>query len=274
MTAANTIPTTAKTTKQQKKTAEPTPPKPQKLKKKTIKRKLVGGATPDQFYFNAGTQDAIMEFKAETDRKKREQIYIKRILPAFEKLAENLINVYRFQVAYASKHELQSACVNFLYDTIPKYDAARGSRAFGYFNVIAKHWLIVECKKSAKQQRVLCFMDDSDSLSSSDSDQIENYKPVLSPEDRCIDYESKRRVGMVMTELEECLQTEDELRFFEHIKSILASAEDLDFHNKRAVMAYLREMTHAHPKKLSAMLSNLKRYYKIAKKSVEIKLHE
>ncbi len=248
--------------------------KPPKLKKKTIKRKLVGGATPEQFYFNAGTQDAIMEFKAETDKKKRDQIYVKRILPAFEKLAENLINVYRFQVMYASKGELQSACVNFLYDTIPKFDAARGSRAFGYFNVIAKHWLIVECKKSAKQQRVLCHIDDSESMSQSDNDQIENYKHVLSPEDQCIDHESKIKVGMVMKELKGCLQSEDEKRFFQHIQSILANAEDLDFHNKRAVMAYLREMTHAQPKKLSSMLSNLKRYYKVAKKNVEIQLYE
>jgi hypothetical protein len=250
------------------------PAKPAKLKKKTIKRKLVGGATPEQFYFNAGTQDAIMEFKAETDKLKRDKIYVQRILPAFEKLAENLINVYRFQVAYSTKGELQSACVNFLYDTIPKFDAARGSRAFGYFNVIAKHWLIVECKKSAKQQRVLCYIDDHDGLSTSESDQIENYKSVLSPEDQCINHESKLKAGMIMTELGGSLQTEDERKFFEHIKSILASAEDLDFHNKRAVMAYLREMTHAQPKKLSTMLSNMKRYYKVAKKNVEVQLYE
>jgi len=248
--------------------------KPAKLKKKTIKRKLVGGATPEQFYFNAGTQDAIMEFKAEPDKKTRDKIYVQRILPAFEKLAENLINVYRFQVAYASKSELQSACVNFLYDTIPKFDAARGSRAFGYFNVIAKHWLIVECKKSAKQQRVLCFIDDAESLSTSESDQIEQYKAVLSPEEQCISHESKLRTGMVMNELRLCLQTDEERKFFEHIKSILSSAEDLDFHNKRAVMAYLREMTHAQPKKLSSMLSNMKRYYKVAKKNVEVQLYE
>lgn len=251
-----------------------TTPKAPKPKKKIIKRKLVGGATPEQFYFNAGTQDAIMEFKAETDKAKRDKIYVQRILPAFEKLAENLINVYRFQVAYSSKSELQSACVNFLYDTIPKFDAARGSRAFGYFNVIAKHWLIVECKKSAKQQRVLCYMDDSDNLSNSDSDQIEHYKSVPSPEEQCINLESKLKTSMIIAELGSSLQSEEEKRFFDHIKSILASAENLDFHNKRAVMAYLREMTHAQPKKLSAMLSNMKRYYKVAKKNVEVQLYE
>lgn len=248
--------------------------KPAKLKKKIIKRKLVGGATPEQFYFNSGTQDAIMEFKAETDKRTRDKIYVQRILPAFEKLAENLINVYRFQVAYASKGELQSACVNFLYDTIPKFDAARGSRAFGYFNVIAKHWLIVECKKSAKHQRVLCYIDDSDSLSNGDRDQVDHYKAVLSPEDQCLAHESKRKAGMIMDELGASLQNDDERKFFEHIKHILAEAEDLDFHNKRAVMAYLREMTHAPPKKLSAMLSNMKRYYKAAKKNVEVQLYE
>ena len=79
--------------------------------KKLIKRKPKGGAAPDEFYFNAGTQQAIVDYKAETNSTKRNDIYVKDILPAFSKLVENLINVYGFQIQYESKADLQNECI-------------------------------------------------------------------------------------------------------------------------------------------------------------------
>ena len=54
-------------------------------------------AKEDRKYFNSGTQKAICAYqRANEDRKLREQLYVKEIMPAFEKLIENLIFVYSF----------------------------------------------------------------------------------------------------------------------------------------------------------------------------------
>ena len=42
-----------------------------RIGKKLIKRKPKNGATPQEFYFGAGTQQAIVEYKDELDFKKR-----------------------------------------------------------------------------------------------------------------------------------------------------------------------------------------------------------
>ena len=51
-------------------------------------------------YFTADTQAAIVKYQnAETDEEKQE-LYLKEIYPAFDKLVENLIFVYGFKTSY------------------------------------------------------------------------------------------------------------------------------------------------------------------------------
>ena len=45
---------------------------------------------------------------------------------------------------------LKSDCVSFLYETLEKFDPSKGSKAFSYFNVVAKNWLIIQSKKRVK----------------------------------------------------------------------------------------------------------------------------
>ena len=88
---------------------------------------------PVKMYFNSDTQDAIVEFQISQDKKTRDKIYVTEIMPAFEKLVENLINIHKFAGLYDSYSDLKNDCVNFLFETIGKFDATRGSNAFSYF---------------------------------------------------------------------------------------------------------------------------------------------
>jgi hypothetical protein len=97
-----------------------------------------------KLYFNSDTQDAIVAFQKETSKKEKDEIYVGKILPAFEKLVENLINIHKFTGMYDTYEDLKNDCVNFLFETIIKFDASRGTNAFSYFNVVAKNWLIIK----------------------------------------------------------------------------------------------------------------------------------
>lgn len=239
-------------------------------KKKVIKRKPRGGAAPQDFYFNAGTQEAIVQYKLEQDPKKRNAIYVTSILPAFNKLVENLINVYGFHVQYENKLDLMNECVEFLYGTVTKYDPTRGTKAFSYFNVIAKHWLIIKSKQSVKQQHVLCSLDDTDRFTAHDLETIENYSVAPSPEDVLLNEHEKARLKAIIGRVGDMLATDNERVCYDGISTLFATAEELDFLNKRAVMIYLREMTSLHPKMMSTVLSTLRKYYVIAKEEYDL----
>ena len=144
------------------------------MKKRTRKTRKVGRPNV-KLYFHEGTHNAIVDYQKSDDLKEKEKIYVSDILPAFEKLAENLIFMHGFHKAFGagSYGDLKNDCVTFLYETLHKFDPSRGSKAFSYFNVVAKNWLIIKSKQKTRQNRRKISIDDKAALSSSDTATIE-----------------------------------------------------------------------------------------------------
>jgi hypothetical protein len=237
--------------------------------KKLIKRKPKGGAAPQEFYFNDNTQQAIVDYKLETNSTKKNDIYVREILPAFNKLVENLINVYGFQIQYETKADLQNECIEFLYGVITKFDASKGTKAFSYFNVVAKHWLIIKSKQSVRNVHVFTSIDDTESMSQHDLETIENYSVSPSPEETMIDFTKKQKIRTILDLIASKAITENEIECLKGINLLFSNINELDFLNKRAVMLYLREITSLSPKQLSVVLSLMKKHYKLSKQEYE-----
>ena len=71
--------------------------------------------------------------------------------------------------------------MTFLYETLHKFDASRGTKAFSYFNVCAKNFLIIQQKKKIKaRKRNISIFDES--LTLEDKKAIENYSVIQSQE--------------------------------------------------------------------------------------------
>ena len=70
-------------------------------KRKKITRKKPGQKT-SMIYFDETTQRSIVNYKNELNLEEKKKIYVKEILPSFDSLVENLINVYGFNVSYES----------------------------------------------------------------------------------------------------------------------------------------------------------------------------
>src|SRR3989442_486379 len=100
-------------------------------------------------YFDKNTEKAIIEFQKENDIQKRKEIFSTRIQPAFAKLVENIIFVYGFKTI-ENIDILENDCLSALFECLCKFDKRKGA-AFGYFNVIAKHWFLQEVKVRKKK---------------------------------------------------------------------------------------------------------------------------
>src|SRR5574342_826241 len=123
-----------------------------------------------RMYFNANTQAAIVAYQKaagpEPEKKKeRDRLYVKEIMPAFEKLVENLINIHKFTSLHDTYDDLKNDCVNFLFETIGKFDSTRGTNAFSYFNVVAKNWLIIKTKQKSQRSTRTVTLDDKEAQS-------------------------------------------------------------------------------------------------------------
>lgn len=215
-------------------------------------------------YFHAGTQEAIVLYQNTEEEDQRHIIYVKDILPAFDKLVENLIFIHGFTRAFGagSYESLKADCVSFLYESLHKWDPERGTKAFSYFNVVAKNWLIIKAKKRQKNNRRHVSIDDHDSLRRVDLEIIENYQAIPAQDDEMIKRERSQEILKMLHEIKGRLTSENELSCITAIIVIFESVDQLDFLNKRALFVYMRDLSNLNPKQLSIAMSSIRKHYK------------
>lgn len=104
----------------------------------------------NKMYFTQDTEDAIIEYNKTDDLQLKNKLYEKRIKYPFEKLAENILNTFKFSYFDVSKEDIQSEVVSTLIEKIHMYKEGKG-KAFSYFSIVAKHYLIL--KNNANYKR-------------------------------------------------------------------------------------------------------------------------
>ena len=215
-----------------------------------------------KLYFNSGTQDAIVAFQGADSKKERDRLYVLEIMPAFEKLVENLINIHKFAGLYDSYDDLKNDCVNFLFETIGKFDASRGTNAFSYFNVVAKNWLIIRTKQKSQKTKKNISLDDPNTLSTYERSIVEEHCTLPSQDLLLEGLRSSGSITAVLHEIREKVRTENELMCINSIITIFENIDEIDLLNKNAILLYMRELSGLSPKQLTTTMQVIKKHYK------------
>ena len=226
---------------------------------------------PIKMYFNADTQAAIILFQASNNKVERNKIYIEQILPAFEKLVENLINIHKFTGLHDSFDDLKNDCVNFLFETIGKFDAERGTNAFSYFNVVAKNWLILKTKQKMQKAKRIVGLDDTAMLLTHEKDIIDEHYSVPSQESLFENIQSPENTLKILYEIREKVKSENELMCINSIITIFENIEEIDLLNKNAILLYMRELSGFSPKQLTTAMQSVKKYYRTIKNEEKLR---
>ena len=239
----------------------------QNFKKKVSKRKVTvkikeKNSKSKKLYFGKEAHEAIIRYQSTDCRDKKHKIYEKEIRNSFTRLAENLIYIHGFARDPSDFSILKSDCVSFLYETLEKFDPARGSKAFSYFNVCAKHFLIIQTNKKNKNSRRSVRLDNFSELSARDKAQIEKYDYLPSPESILIFKEDKQRLFDILNTISKRIKNENEKLCVHAVVKLFDSIEDLEFLNKRAVFVYLREISGLNPKQLSVAMSGIRKHFR------------
>lgn len=237
-----------------------------KIKKIRRRRKKQDGeqsapVDSSRFYFTMETQEAICEFQKSTDRRDREKLYVEKIMPAFEKLVENLINIHKFSGLHDTYEDLKNDCVNFLFETIHKFNPTMGTNAFSYFNVVAKNWLIIKTKQKAQRGRRDVSIDDPKGLSTSEIQIVEERSTVPSQDFLLENAENTANILKLMYEIRSRVKVENELLCINSVITIFENINDIDILNKSAILLYIRELSGLSPKQLTTSMQAVKKHY-------------
>jgi hypothetical protein len=236
--------------------------KPKKQNKKIIKR-----ARKNKPYFTKLTQDSIQNYLSEEDDNKKNTIYNNEILPALEKLVENLINIHKFNNIDDNYNDIKNDCISFLYESLKKFDFSRGTNAFSYFNVLAKNWLIIKSKQKQTKTRKSVSIDSMESEASTTNDHklFESNVIIYQEEIQREKDEKFDTIMSVLHSVKKMSKTKNEIACMDSIISIFENIDNIDFFNKNAVFLYLRELSGLNPKQLTLTIQNIKKYYKKSK---------
>jgi len=231
------------------------------MTKKTVKTKKVAKKNDLKYYFNSGTHAAIVRFQGENIQKEKEKIYVEEILPAFSKLVENLVYIHG-TTAVITSDDFKNDCVTFLYETLKKFDASRGTKAFSYFNVVAKNWIIVKSRQRQKQVNRHISMEDRGIMSEIEMVPFDIYKHDPLSNTETMHNDTVEKIADMLQKVKIRLSCENDRVCMDSIIRLFENIDNLESLNKRAIFVYVRDMTNLTPKQLSSSMSSIRKHYR------------
>ena len=217
-------------------------------KKKTRKKK-------SKIYFGSPVQDAIVRYNTSNDYNVRNKIYQEEIHKAFDKLAENIINTFKFSYFDYGFEDIKHEVVAFMVMNIHKYDHTKGSKAFSYFSVVAKNYLILHNNNNYKRYKIT---DKTDVLAYHDVGRYYSYQDsIQSTNDDLISNLIKYFEHNIPTMFKK--KRDIDISFA--IVDLLIKRDEIENFNKKALYLLIREMTDVETSSITSVVNVFKKHY-------------
>ena len=213
------------------------------LKKKRKKKSKI--------YFGTPVHNAIVEYNHSTDYKFRHKIYTEEIHPAFLKLAENIINTFKFSYFDYGFRDLQEEVVSNLVINMHKFDETRGAKAFSYFSIVAKNYLILNNNANYKK------MKSHDDISILNGHGIKDNNIETSTSKEVFE----KTVEFLYDRLDILFPKPKDKHVAESILYLCKNKDQIDNFNKKALYIMIREMTDVQTSKITQISNVFRRIY-------------
>ena len=220
--------------------------------KPTVKKKK---AKKKNYYFDQGTENAIIRYNKSDDSILKNKIYNDHIRYAFEKLAENIIHTFKFYYFDVSSEEVKHEVVSFLVLNIHKFKEGKG-KAFSYFSIVAKNYLILNNNKNYKMGKIHSEM------------KVLDYKRNLTSEAQIKDDAEKSSLFVIELHkfwdenLANIFRRDKDIRVADAVLHIFRIKDNIENFNKKALYILIREMTGSNTQHITRIINVMKKYNK------------
>lgn len=206
-------------------------------------------------YFTQDTENAIIEYINSTDSFQKNKIYTEKIHNAFYKLAEIMIHRFKFYNFDIPHEDVKHEVVAFLHEKIHKYRAENG-KAFSYFSIIAKHYLIAENNKNYYHFK-----------RSQDVETIDTERIVIN-EKVASDYIEERNdfIDIFVKVMEKYLPLffpkYRDIQVADTVLHLFKTRQNIENYNKKAIYILIRERTGVNSQYITSVINKIKTIYK------------
>tara|TARA_A100001201_G_scaffold143581_1_gene145962 strand:+ start:4335 stop:5045 length:711 start_codon:yes stop_codon:yes gene_type:complete len=202
-------------------------------------------------YFDMTVQDAIIKYNNTKSASERSKIYREEIQYAFEKLSESIINTFKFSYFDVPFEDVKMEVVTFLVMNMHKYDHTKGSKAFSYFSVVAKNYLILNNNANYKKYKT------HDDLS------VLNKHTVQDPaHDQFLNDLVAEIVLYFEHNINKIFKRPRDIDIAYAIIELMKRRDSIENFNKKALYILIREMTNVDTSKITSVTNVMKKHYK------------
>lgn len=206
-------------------------------------------------YFTKDTENAIIRYNLSEDDYERNQIYNEHIKYPFEKLVENIIHTFKFYQFDVPYEDVKNEVIAFLNEKIHKYTDPEKGKAFSYFSIIAKNYLIVHNNNNYykfKNNEILDVVDTSRNL--------------VNETHREYEVEEKRDFMDLFTEyMDENLamyfKKPADIAIADSVLELFRKREFIENFNKKALYIMIRERTGVKTEYITRVVNVIKALY-------------
>ncbi len=203
-------------------------------------------------YFTQDTEDAIVQYNNETDPNIRNTIYEEKIKHPFEKIVENIFNTFKFSYFETGPLEVQKETIAHLVSNMHKFEKEKG-KAFGYFSIIAKHYLIFHNNTNYKRFNQHVNISDTPSETTVCLHTTDAYHKDVE-----IDEFMTMMINYWEQNLNKVFTKQKDLNIANAIVELFRNYKRIDCFNKKALYFYIREMSDCRTQQITKVINKFK----------------
>lgn len=220
--------------------------------------------TKSKMYFTQDTEDAIVQYNNEPNADIREAIFVEKIYQPLQKLVENIFNTFKFSYFETSPQDVQRECLTHLVANMHKFDPNRTSKtnptkkskAYSYFSIIAKHYLILLNNTNYKKfnQNVEIGDDhDENTIQLQQNDKHYAQQEMNDFMKLVVDFWDKN-INKIFTKRRD-------LNIANAVVNLLRYSDRIDAYNKKALYLYIRDMASCKTQQITKIINKMKQYH-------------
>ena len=222
------------------------------MSKSTIPVKKIKKKTK-HYYFNIGTEKAIIRYNKSDDSRLKNTIYNQHIAYPFDKLAENIIHTFKFYYFDVPSEQVKHEVVSFLVMNMHKFKEGKG-KAFSYFSIVAKNYLILHNNKNYKNYKIHDKMEVLDYGNNIRSNRELGEIASFNKEyvDQMLDYWEENLTNI--------FRRHKDILVADAVLEMFRRRENVENFNKKALYILIREMTGSKTQHITRIVNVMKKY--------------
>jgi len=209
-----------------------------------------------RMYFHEGTEQGIIDYNATDDWREKNAIYNEHLRQPFEKLVENIIHTFKFYHFDVPTETVKHEVISFMITRLDKYKQGKG-KAFSYFSVVVKNWLI--CHNNANYKKMKTHTDVID-LKHKDVKKVVYEEKDIEKREGSMFYNSVIDYWKENTETVFKKQRDIDIAY--SIIDLMDRVESIEIFNKKALYILLREISGAQTQHITKVLNVMRNHFK------------